>query len=107
MKVIFYKTKNNKIPFKEWVESLDAKVQTIVDLRLSRIMFGNFGDCKPIVGAKGILELRIQYGAGYRVYFGRDKTSIIVLLIGGDKGSQSRDIEKARRYWLDYKQESK
>ncbi len=64
---------------------------------------GNFGDAKRIKGGEGVLELRISYGPGYRIYFGKDGSTVVVLLIGGDKGSQNRDIAKAKRYWLDYK----
>jgi putative addiction module killer protein len=65
---------------------------------------GNFGDCKLIKGGEGVSELRIDYGPGYRIYFGKDKATIVALLIGGNKGSQTRDIAKAKRYWLDYKE---
>lgn len=64
---------------------------------------GNFGDAKMIKGGEGIWELRIDYGPGYRVYFGKQGATIVILLTGGDKKSQNRDIAKAKRYWLDYK----
>lgn len=106
LKFIVYQTSNKKEPLTEWIDSLDVKTQTVIDTRFKRVIFGNLGDCKPIVGSKGIWELRIDYGPGFRIYFGRDKNTIIVLLIGGDKKSQTRDIEKAKRYWLDYKESS-
>jgi putative addiction module killer protein len=56
-------------------------------------------------GGGGVYEFRINYGAGYRIYYGKSGTTIVVLLVGGDKGSQDRDIEKAKRYWLDFKEQ--
>jgi putative addiction module killer protein len=65
---------------------------------------GNFGDSKIIKGGDGIWELRINFGPGYRVYFGKKGTTIIILLLGGNKGTQERDIIKAKKYWLEYKE---
>lgn len=104
IKVVAYSTSLNKEPFMNWLEDLDLKTQAIVLERLDRVKLGNFGDCKLIQGGEGISELRINYGPGYRVYFGRYKMIIVVLLIGGTKGSQARDIAKAKRYWLDYRE---
>lgn len=72
--------------------------------RLDRIRIGNFGDAKKIQGGSGIWELRIDHGPGYRIYFGKKGTMIIVLLIGGSKKSQTRDIVKAKQYWLEYRE---
>jgi putative addiction module killer protein len=69
-------------------------------VRLNRIRLGNFGDCKS-VGA-GISELRIPHGPGYRVYFGRRGKTVVILLYGGDKRTQSRDIALAQTYWDEY-----
>ena len=63
---------------------------------------GNFGDAKQLKGKNGIWELRIDYGPGYRVYFGKKGTTIVIILAGGSKKSQDRDIAKADKYWLDY-----
>jgi putative addiction module killer protein len=65
-------------------------------------MHGNLGDHHPIQSAKGICEIRLDVGAGYRIYYGREGNTIIVLLVGGSKRTQIRDIEKAKRYWQDY-----
>ncbi len=69
-------------------------------MRLDRAARGNFGDRKSVGG--GVLELRFDFGPGYRVYFGEDGASVILLLIGGDKSTQTKDIETAKRYWNDY-----
>lgn len=103
IKTIIYKTHIGKEPFTLWLKDLDAKVRSIVLTRLRRVSLSNFGDCKQLKNASGIWELRIDYGAGYRIYFGKEGDSIIVLLLGGDKGSQVRDIAKAKQYWLSYK----
>lgn len=79
----------------------DASAQIAIAVRLARVRLGNFGDSKS-VGA-GVRELRIGVGAGYRVYFGRDGEAVVILLCGGDKGSQKRDIETAKEYWADYR----
>lgn len=71
---------------------------------MDRVRLGNFGDSKVLVGADGISELRISFGPGYRIYFGRDGMALVLLLIGGDKGTQDKDIAKAQRYWREYKE---
>jgi len=103
IKVINYTTSTGKEPFNDWLLKLDTNTRAIIRARIARIRLGNFGDCKIIKGAPGICELRIAYGPGYRVYLGKKGTTVVILLIGGDKRSQLRDIEKAKRYWLEYK----
>jgi putative addiction module killer protein len=71
---------------------------------LHRLELGNFGDSKSIKGSSEIRELRIDHGPGYRIYFALEKLVVVVLFIGGNKNSQKRDIEKAKRYWIDYKE---
>jgi len=70
--------------------------------RLYRIESGNYGDCKNL--GDGVNELRFFFGAGYRVYFGEDGDTIVILLCGGDKDSQRKDIEKAKVYWKEYQE---
>lgn len=107
IKLINYSLKSTKRePFSDWLDDQDIKVQSIVFARLDRIILGNFGDCKLIKDGEGISELRIDYGPGYRIYFGRKGMDIVILLVGGDKGSQDRDIAKAKRYWRDFKEVS-
>lgn len=97
-----YINEKGTAPFDEWLFSLDTPTQLRVAARIDRIRDGNFGDCKTI--QEGISELRFHFGAGYRVYYGRSGTRIILLLCGGDKGDQKRDIKKALEYWKDYKE---
>jgi len=80
----------------------DLQGKATVFARLERLRLGLFGDCK-VVG-DGVRELRIDFGPGYRVYFGQDGTTVVLLLLGGSKGTQTKDIARAKRYWLDYKE---
>ncbi|MBL1211601.1 type II toxin-antitoxin system RelE/ParE family toxin [Geminocystis sp. GBBB08] len=97
-----YRTKDGKVPFAKWFDSLkDRKTQLKINERLRRVSLGNLGDYKSI--GEGIFELRIDYGAGYRIYFAQEGNQIIVLLCGGDKSSQKKDILQAKEYWYDYK----
>jgi putative addiction module killer protein len=77
-----------------WFESLrDRMAKTRILLRIRRVSLGNFGDVKPV--GEGVSELRVDYGPGYRVYFLRKGRTLVVLLGGGDKRTQSHDIQKA------------
>ena len=97
-----YQDTKGKEPTIEWLESIkDIETKARIKNRLRRIELGNFGDYKSI--SKGLFEIRMQFGSGYRVYFGEVGNKIILLLCGGDKSSQNRDIKKAKEYWQDYK----
>jgi len=94
------------MPFLEWRESLsDRKVTAALRARLGRIQRGVFGDCKPV--GDGVLEFRIDLGPGYRGYFFRSGRQVILLLCGGDKRTQDRDIANARSYRRDYEQRTR
>jgi putative addiction module killer protein len=96
-----YLTADGRSPFEEWLDSLrDTKARDKIDNRLRRIQLGNFGDYAGM--GEGVLELRIDFTPGYRVYFGQVGTTIVLLLCGGDKSTQSQDIRKAKQYWRDY-----
>ncbi|MGL5873898.1 MAG: type II toxin-antitoxin system RelE/ParE family toxin [Xenococcaceae cyanobacterium] len=98
-------TDEGTVPFKEWYFSLKDKVTKVrIRRRLDRLELGNFGDTESI--GEGIYELRIHFGAGYRVYFARVENVIIVLLGGGIKKTQSKDIAKAKKLWRKYKNEA-
>ena len=82
--------------FKKWRLSLkNDRVRGVISSRLDRLSFGHFGDAEPV--GNGIVELRIHYGPGYRIYFQRRGDVIVVLLCGGDKSTQVRDIKLAKR----------
>ncbi|MBA2306909.1 type II toxin-antitoxin system RelE/ParE family toxin, partial [Candidatus Dependentiae bacterium] len=85
--------------FEEWLNKLDKLTRAIVRSRLARLILGNFGDCHLLQSTKGISEIRLDFGAGYRIYYGKEGNHIVILLIGGNKETQARDIEKAKRYW--------
>ena len=100
--LLVYKNHEGKEPFTIWLNELknDAARRRIL-MRLRRLEQGNFGDSKHIKGR--LYELRLFFGPGYRIYFGKDGNAIIVLLSGGDKRSQNNDIRTALKYWQDYK----
>ncbi len=104
LKIIIYSTDTGKEPFSAWLESLERKTRAIVRNRLDRMILGNWGDAKVIKGGGSIWELRIDHGPGYRVYFGTEGRTLVILLTGGAKKSQNRDIAKAKSYWLEYKE---
>ena len=82
--------------FALWLDALsDLRARARIQARIERLAMGNAGDVKPI--REGVSELRIDYGPGYRVYFKKRGRTLIVLLAGGDKSSQARDIKTALR----------
>jgi len=100
--VIIYQTAVGQEPFTDWLNSLrDPTSRRRILKRLLRLEQGHYGDSKSV--GDGINELRFFFGAGYRVYFAEDGDTIVILLCGGDKSSQRRDIEKAQAYWQEYK----
>ena len=87
--------------FRRWRTKLkDARLRALMASRLDRLAYGHEGDAAPVVG--GISELRIHYGPGYRIYFQKRGDIVIVLLCGGDKGTQARDIQTAKRLSLEW-----
>jgi putative addiction module killer protein len=104
--VVFYADEDGNEPFQAWMDNLrDQQGRRRIISRLFRVQQGNYGDVKPI--GDGLSELRIFFGPGYRVYFGEEAGNIVVILCGGDKDSQSRDIEDAKVYWKEYKNRGK
>ena len=86
-----YETLNGQVPFTEWFASIqDTKTQTRIRGRLDRLEKRNFGDCESV--GSGVFELRLHFGPGYRIYFGEVGRTIVLLLCGGDKSTQARDI---------------
>ncbi|MDM8539334.1 type II toxin-antitoxin system RelE/ParE family toxin [Desulfobacterales bacterium HSG17] len=88
---------NGKEPFSEWINSLPMKERARIFTRLDRIETGNMRDYKYI--GEGVSELRFHFGPGYRIYYGEIDNIIILLLCGGDKSSQQKDVKKAKQYW--------
>ncbi len=96
----YYATETGRKPFKEWLEGLaDVAGRAKIRVRLDRVRLGNLGDNRSV--GEGVHELKIDYGPGYRVYFALDGHRLILLLLGGDKSAQERDIAKAKEYWRD------
>lgn len=96
-----YQTLDGKVPVSEWLNDLDHQIAGRIMAYLDRMKTGNFGNSRSV--GEGIAELKIDFGSGYRVYYLRDGVSIVILLCGGDKGSQRRDIDKAQQYAADYR----
>ncbi len=101
-KLEYYVRDDGKIPFKEWLDDLkDVAARAKIRVRLDRVRLGNLGDSRS-VGA-GVHELKIDYGPGYRVYFAHEGKRIVLLLLGGDKSSQIKDIQRAKLFLKDWK----
>jgi len=99
-KLRIYRTLSGKEPFSAWLNELkDISARSRIRARLDRVATGNFGDSKSI--SKDIKELRMTFGPGYRIYFTELGDTIVILLCGGSKRSQKRDIEKAKEYFDD------
>ena len=97
-----YQRADESTPLTEWLRALrDIRARAQIEIRLRRVSAGNFGDCKPV--GEGVLELRVDVGAGYRVYFAKHGQTLVILLCGGDKDSQQNDITRAKDYWADWK----
>lgn len=104
--IIIFNLKNGKEPFTIWLKSIkDRLTQARIKSAILRLSNENFGDYKKI--SNDISEMRLHFGAGYRVYFSELDNIIILLLCGGNKSSQSKDIEQAKKYLKSYKEQKK
>jgi putative addiction module killer protein len=104
-KLVILETLDGRSPFSDWLENLnDRKARGVIRARLNRVQLGNLGDCKCV--GDQVFELRVDFGPGYRVYFGQEGEYIVVLICGGDKSSQTKDIERAKQLWREYKSAS-
>ena len=99
--IIEYVSSRGTNPFRDWLETLPQRVAARVQARLYATELGNLGDYKAV--GHEVFELRIHTGPGYRVYFGREGRTVLILLGGGTKGSQTRDIARARRNLKTYR----
>jgi putative addiction module killer protein len=98
----YYQTAGQRLPFAQWLRQLrDIHARARVRARLARVAAGNFGDVRQV--GEGVMELRIDYGPGYRAYFARMGNQVVLLLCGGDKSTQEKDIARAKGYLEDYK----
>lgn len=99
--IVPYMDTSGREPFTDWLYGLRHEMaRKRILARIARLEQGNYGDCEPV--GDGISELRMFFGPGYRVYFGEHKKNIVILLCGGDKKSQKRDIKQAKIYWKEY-----
>jgi len=97
IELLEYLTENGENTFHKWLISLkDRSARARIRVRLNHVRLGNFGDYKAV--GKGVNELRVDYGPGYRIYYGKSETAVVILLCGGSKKSQSKDIRLAQAY---------
>lgn len=100
----YYQGANGKEPFTDWLDGLkDFKGRAIIRTRIDRLKLGDLGRCRSV--GEGVVELKIDFGPGYRCYFGKIGKTVVLLLCGGDKASQVRDIERAKKYFEEYRSE--
>jgi len=101
LELIIYETINGVQPFEDWYDSIkDPVVRFRISSRINRLKTGNLGDWKPLTD--GVCELKLHFSSGYRIYFSKIDNVILLLLCGGDKSSQSRDIKNAKECLKDY-----
>ena len=100
-----YLDNQGRSPYAEWFDDLNAQAAAKVVTALSRIEQGNLSNAKSVGG--GVFEYRIDFGPGYRIYFGKDGETVVILLGGGTKKRQQKDIEAAQTLWQDYKRRKK
>lgn len=100
-----YETENKKLPFDLWLNKQDHTLRGIISAKLRKMSLGNLGICEPV--GDGISEVKINLGAGYRIYFIIKARKILLLLCAGEKKTQSKDIQKAKEYLKDYKKRGK
>ncbi len=100
-----YLREDGTSPFGLWFDRLDSRTAAKVAVARIKLAAGHLGNVKPV--GEGVHEYRINHGIGYRVYFGQDGARLILLLLGGDKSTQPRDIAEAKACWQDYKRRKK
>jgi putative addiction module killer protein len=100
--VDYYRTPAGKVPSQEWLSAIKDKLtQAILYKRIRQAGLGQFGDTRNV--GDGVWELKIDYGPGYRVYYGIHEDQLILVLMAGSKRTQVADIKKARTYWIEWK----
>ena len=104
VEVLKYRDTHGNIPYDRWFRTLrDVRAKSRIQIRVDRLSLGLEGDARSV--GEGVRELRIPEGKGYRVYYAWDDQKAVLLLCGGDKSTQSKDIRMAKRYWRDYRHE--
>lgn len=98
----YYVAANGQQPFAKWYVEVESVARAKITRAIVRLEQGNFSNVKSV--GEGVFEYRIDFGPGYRVYFGQDGQALVILLTGGTKKRQQRDIDEAHAYWRDYKQ---
>ena len=105
IKIDVYTTADGKCPFRKWLENIDVQARTKVRIAIERLAEGNTSNLKSVGG--GVHEIKLTFGAGFRVYLGREGDQLVILLHGGTKKRQSDDIAKAQQLWRDYQAEKR
>lgn len=98
----YYVASDGRQPFAEWFAAVEAIARAKLTRAIVRLEQGNFSNVKSV--GEGVFEYRVDFGPGYRIYFGQDGPSLVILLSGRTKKRQQRDIEAAQAYWQDYKE---
>ena len=95
-----YLSQDGRDIFMEWLMGLSIDMRSRILIRLERVALGNFGDHSSV--GENVWELRFHFGSGYRIYYVHEGTKIVLLLAGGDKSTQRKDIQKAKELWKEY-----
>jgi len=100
--ISYFERSKGKYPYREWLLNFrDQKTVSRFDVRLRKVSMGNLGHHRSV--GEGVIELIEDFGPGYRIYAGQDGQTLVVILCGGDKRTQSKDIQRAKEYWEIYK----
>lgn len=96
-----YRMVDGRVPFSEWLEKLDGRTAARVSAYKDRMCLGHWGDSRSV--GEAVWELKLDFGPGYRIYYLREGGAVVILLSGGDKGSQQADIRQAHEFASDYR----
>jgi putative addiction module killer protein len=100
-----YLDDDGRSPFRDWLDELDQSTRARIQVRVLRFESGNLGDHKQV--GDGVWEARLAFGPGYRIYFGKSGAELVLLLLGGDKATQRKDIKQAKQFWATYLEEKR
>lgn len=99
----YYQDSDGKVPFRDWLDGLrDVAAVARIRIRLNRVRLGNLGLTRAL--GDGVSELKMDIGPGYRIYYALSGKTVVLLLVGGDKSTQRKDIAAAKRYWKEYQE---